>query len=83
MLRHEIEVAYSFFHQKHRIYQYSNMEWQKEDIEYAISQYVDCMNGELYAMISDGRKDYLMNHSTFHADIVKALEVLEDLLTNN
>lgn len=83
MLKHEIELAYSFFHQKQRVYQYSTMEWQKEDIEYAIAQYVEGMNSELYAMIAYGRKDYLLNHSTFPTDIVSALEVLEGLLTNN
>ena len=36
-----IEAAYCFFHQKWRVYEFSNMEWQKEDIEYAIAQYVD------------------------------------------
>ena len=31
-----IETAYAFFHQKHRVYIYSNMDWQKDDIEYAL-----------------------------------------------
>lgn len=81
MLRHEIELAYSFFHQKQRVYQYSTMEWQREDIEYAIAQYVEGMNSELYAMIADGRMDFLLNHQTFATDIVSALDTLEVLLT--
>ena len=35
--KNAIETAYSFFHQKERVYAHSNMEWQKDDIEYAIS----------------------------------------------
>ena len=35
-----IETAYCFFHQKQRVYQYSTMDWQKDDIEYAIDDYV-------------------------------------------
>ena len=42
--RATIETAYAFFHQKERVYAYSNMEWQKDDIEYAISQYVHDMD---------------------------------------
>ena len=47
-----IETAYSFLHQKWQVYRYSTMQWQKEDIEYAISSYVDGMNKELYALLA-------------------------------
>ncbi|MCQ2226805.1 MAG: hypothetical protein MJZ01_02715 [Bacteroidales bacterium] len=73
----EIELAYSFFHQKQRIYQYSTLDWQKDDIEYAIGSYVESMNKELLEQISDGRSDFLCNHSTFYADITSAVEKLE------
>lgn len=36
-----VEAAYCFFHQKYQVYAFSNSEHQKEDIEYAISSYVD------------------------------------------
>ena len=43
-----IETAYSFFHQKQRIYQFSTLSWQKDDIEMAIADYVESMNEVLY-----------------------------------
>lgn len=75
-----VETAYSFFHQKQRIYQYSTLDWQKDDIEYAISGYVDSMNPELYALISDGRNDFLRDHTTFGSDILHAVEMMEAML---
>ena len=47
-----IESAFCFFHQKQRIYQYSTLDWQKDDIEYAIGDYVDNMNKELYSSLT-------------------------------
>lgn len=78
--RSSIETAYCFFHQKERVYAHSTMDWQKDDIEYAIGQYADGINPELYALLSDGRPDFLRNHRTFHADILHALEVLEKMM---
>lgn len=75
-----IETAYCFFHQKQRVYQYSTMDWQKDDIEYAIEGYVSTMNGELYELLSGGRPDFLRNHTTFAADIVSALEMLDSMM---
>lgn len=43
-----IETAYSFLHQKQRVYVYSTLNWQKDDIEIAIASYVDDMSKELY-----------------------------------
>ncbi len=75
-----IETTYSFFHQKRRIYEHSTLEWQKDDIEYAIASYVDEMNAELYAKLSRGRADYLKDHQTFLLDIADAEAQLEQLL---
>ncbi len=75
-----IELAYSFFHQKQRIYQYSTIDWQKDDIEYAIGDYVDNMLPELYDYISDGKSDFLRNHVNFGEEILRAVERLEGLL---
>ena len=39
-----IETAYSFLHQKRNVYIHSTLDWQKDDIELAISSYVDDMS---------------------------------------
>lgn len=78
-----IETAYSFFHQKQRVYQYSTMDWQKDDIEYAIGDYVDNMSPELYEFISEGKIDFLKDHTCFGKDIMYAVEKLENQLSNN
>ena len=78
--KNAIETAYSFFHQKERVYAHSNMEWQKDDIEYAISSYVQDMHKTLYGLLSDGQDDFLVNHRRLHDDILSAIEVMENLL---
>ena len=77
--RDSIETAYSFLHQKRNVYIHSSLDWQKDDIEYAIASYVNVMNRELYEQISDGRKDFLRDHKTFGEDIAKAVERLEKM----
>ena len=52
-----IETAYSFLHQKQRIYVHSTLDWQKDDIEIAIASFADEMNQELLDVISGGRAD--------------------------
>ena len=71
-----IETAYSFLHQKRNVYILSSLDWQKDDIEYAIASYVDDMNGSLY----DGRDDFLRDHGRFQEDITQAVERLENML---
>lgn len=75
--RDSIETAYCFFHQKERVYAHSAMEWQRDDIEYAIASYVSTMNKELYAALAAGREDFLLCHSSFHDDLLHALSQLE------
>ena len=75
-----IESAFCFFHQKQRIYQYSTLDWQKDDIEYAIGDYVDNMNKELYSLLSKGKPNYLHNHSTFAEELLEAVETLEGMM---
>ena len=83
MIRKEnVETAYCFFHQKQRVFQYSNMDWQKEDIEYAIASYLEDMNPELYACLSEGKDDYLKVHASFGEDLLHAVNRLEALLKN-
>ena len=72
-----VETAYCFFHQKHRIYQHSTLDWQKEDIEFAIGEYTDNMSTELYEKLSAGRNDFLRNHQRFMEDLSTAVEELE------
>ena len=75
-----IETAYSFMHQKYRIYIYSTLDWQKDDIEIAIGGYVNDMSKELYDAISGGREDFLRDHKRFRDDITMAVEKLEKML---
>lgn len=75
-----LETAYSFFHQKERVYAHSNMDWQKDDIEYAISSYVQDMDKTLYDILSDGWKDFLIDHNRFHADLLSSIEKMEIML---
>ena len=88
-----IETAYSFLHQKQRIYvlaslrwqaskarAHSTLDWQKDDIEIAISDYANDMSQELYDAISGGRADFLRDHKRFQEDITKAVEILEKML---
>ncbi len=75
-----IETAYSFLHQKRNVYIHSSMDWQRDDIEYAIASYADNMSAELYALLAQGNDDFLRDHSTFAHDITVAVERLEKLL---
>ena len=78
--RDSIETAYSFLHQKRNVYIHSTLDWQKDDIEYAIGTYVDDMSPELYKAISDSRTDFLRDHKRFQDDITQAVFRLERML---
>ena len=75
-----IETAYSFLHQKRNVYIHSSLDWQKDDIEFAIASYVDDMSQELLETISDGRTDFLKDHNRFREDITIAVEQLEKMI---
>lgn len=75
-----IEAAFCFFHQKQRIYTYSTIDKQKDEIEFAISSYVEAMNKDLYNEIANGKNDFLTDHKTFAKDMWHAVERLEQLL---
>lgn len=75
-----IEAAYCFIHQKWRVYKFSNLEWQKDDIEYAIASYVEGMDRELYTAIAQGKADFLTDHISFAADMQAAEERLESMM---
>jgi len=78
--RDSIETAYSFLHQKRNVYIHSSLDWQRDDIEYAIASYVDDMSHELLNTISGGRADFLKDHQRFAGDITNAVEQLEGML---
>lgn len=78
--KYDIEIAYAFMHQKQRVYEYSTMPWQRDDIEYAIGDYVGQMNPLLYKKLAKGRDRFLLDHSTFASDIREAIDSLEALL---
>lgn len=80
MTRAALETAYCFFHQKQRVYQYSTLDWQLDDIECAISAYVDTMDHELYALLSDGRPDFLLRHDLFPKHLLEAVEKMESMM---
>ena len=80
MTKDSIETAYSFLHQKRNVYVHSTMEWQRDDIEYAVASFVDEMSKELLEVISQGRTDFLKDHRKFGNDITLAVERLEQLL---
>ena len=75
-----IETAYSFLHQKRNVFIHSSLDWQKDDIEYAISTFVDDMSQELYEALSNGKSDFLRDHKTFQEDITIAVEKLEKMI---
>ncbi len=80
MTKDSIETAYSFLHQKRNVYVHSTMEWQRDDIEYAVASFVDEMSRELMEAISHGRTDFLKDHEKFGDDITLAVQQLEQLL---
>lgn len=80
MTRDSIETAYSFLHQKRNIYIHSTLDWQKDDIEYAIAAYADDMSQELFDKLSDGKPDFLRDHRRFGQDITTAVEKLERMM---
>lgn len=75
-----IEQAYAFFHQKERVYSRSTDPTQRDEIEYAIDMYVQQMSAELYALLSNGHREYLLTHATFGRDLAQAVERLESML---
>ena len=72
--------VYNVSDQKRNVYIHSVLDWQRDDIEYAIASYVDDMNVDLYDSISGGIPDFLRDHRRFQEDITQAVERLEEML---
>lgn len=75
-----IETAYSFLHQKRRIYVHSTLSWQRDDIEMAIADYANEMSPELLCVLAKGKDDFLRDHKRFQEDITEAVDMLEQML---
>lgn len=75
-----LESAYCFFHQKWQVYRRSTLDWQRDDIEYAIAQYADAMDRPLYQLLAAGRPGFLLSHAAFSHDLSEAVERLEELM---
>lgn len=75
-----IESAYCFIHQKLRVFEFSHNPTQRDDIEYAISQYVDGMNPALYHLLAGEKSDFLLDHTRFEADMREAQQKLEAMM---
>ena len=75
-----IETAYAFLHQKLRVYEHSTLDWQKDDIEMIIGDYVNQINPQLLLILSGGREDFLKDHMKFQDDLTHAVAVLESML---
>ena len=75
-----IESAYCFIHQKLRVFEFSTNPTQRDDIEYAIAQYVESMNPQLYLLLSQGRTEFLLDHVNFEKDMREAQEKLEGMM---
>ncbi len=60
---------------------YSSMEWQRDDIEMAVGDYVQQMNHSLYTYISNGLPEFLLTHSRFEHDLQQAVKLLENYIT--
>ena len=71
-----IESAYCFIHQKLRVYEFSTNPTQRDDIEYAIAQYVEGMNPALYHLLSAHRPHFLLDHPNFEKDMREAQDKL-------
>jgi len=78
--RDSVETAFSFFHQKHRIYVQSSLDWQKDDIECAVGDYADQMNRCLLMLLSSGRPDFLHTHNRFLEDVTHSLATLSQMM---
>ena len=75
-----IEAAYCIFHQKQRVYMFSQSRTQKDEIECAVSSYAMGMNKALYEKLAAGRQNFLMDHTRFAEDLEVAVSSLEQLL---
>lgn len=80
MDRSVIEQAYAFFHQKLKVYEHSTSEREMDHIEDTISEYADAMSSALFEELSAGNPAFLHEHTTFRADLIRAVNAMESWL---
>lgn len=78
----KIEPVYSFLHQKLRVYEFSSIPSQKDDIEEIIYGFTNQMNPSLYSYLAGGKEDFLKLHYRFQEDMQEAVSRLEELMSN-
>lgn len=79
MTRESIETAYCLLHQKLQIYCHSRYDDQRDSIENTVADLVQRMPADLYALLAEGRDDFLLHHPRFEEDLRTAVERLERL----
>ncbi|WP_353888563.1 hypothetical protein [uncultured Prevotella sp.] len=62
------------------MYEFSHRHTQRDNIEYAISQYVDGMTPALYQLLANGTPYYLLDHTAFEQDMRHAIELLDGMM---
>ncbi|WP_367400114.1 hypothetical protein [Segatella copri] len=62
------------------MYEFSHRHTQRDNIEYAISQYVDGMTPALYQLLANGTPHYLLDHTAFEQDMHHAIELLDGMM---
>ncbi|WP_417163369.1 hypothetical protein [Segatella sp.] len=62
------------------MYEFSHRHTQRDNIEYATSQYVDGMTPALYQLLANGTPHYLLDHTAFEQDMRHAIELLDGMM---
>ena len=71
-----VDITYCFLHQKLQVYAHSALEWQRDDIEMAVADFVSQMNSDLYKELAGETPDFLQTHSRFETDLKHAVLIL-------
>ncbi len=82
MDRSVIEQAYSFFHQKLKVYEHSISEKEMDHIEDTIASYADAMSPSLFRELSGGHSAFLHEHPMFLADLRHSVATMEAMLSS-
>ena len=80
--RSVIEQAYSFFHQKLKVYEHSTSEKEMDHIEDTIASYADAMSPSLFRELSGGHSAFLHEHPMFLADLRHSVATMEAMLSS-
>ena len=80
--RSVIEQAYSFFHQKLKVYEHSISEKEMDHIEDTIASYADAMSPSLFRELSGGHSAFLHEHPMFLADLRHSVATMEAMLSS-